>query len=179
VRQNWQLWSSNLPDDIIEKIVSLAGETETATTFNDGDDSIRSSRVSWMTQHDWLRNNLFEYVDFANQNSFHFNIHKQADIQFTEYHANEKGHYGLHHDVDWNSTGNFDRKISVTVQLSDPSEYEGGSFEFTETESPDIEASKAKGTVLVFPSYLQHKVNPVTKGIRRSLVAWFQGPRWQ
>ncbi len=179
MRQNWQLWSKNLPEDIIEKIVSLAGETKKASTFNDGDDSVRSSRISWMTQNDWIKNILFNYVDFSNQNVFNLSIFKKADIQYTEYHADEKGHYGLHHDIDWNRNDGLDRKLSVTVQLSDPSEYEGGSFEFTETESPDVEASKAKGTVLIFPSYLQHKVNPVTKGIRKSLVAWFEGPKWQ
>ena len=71
-----------------------------------------------------------------------------------------------------------DRKLSVTVQLSDPSEYEGGGFEFLECPNPD-ESSRKKGTVLVFPSYLKHRVLPVTKGTRKSLVAWFEGPRWK
>lgn len=64
------------------------------------------------------------------------------------------------------------------MQLSDSSEYEGGSFEFMEVEQPQEEA-KTKGTALIFPSYLQHRVTPVTEGVRKSLVAWFSGPRWQ
>jgi PKHD-type hydroxylase len=179
MRQNWQLFSKNMSDDLVDNIINLAGETQKASTFNGGDDSIRSSRVCWMTQHEWLKDLLFNYCDWANQNAFHFNIYKKADIQYTEYHGDEKGHYGLHHDIDWNRSDGLDRKISITVQLSDPSEYEGGSFEFTEIQSPDVTESKAKGTVLVFPSYLQHKVNPVTKGTRRSLVAWFEGPTFR
>ena len=179
VRQNWQLFTKNMHDDMIENIINLAGETQKAATFNDGDDSVRSSRVSWMTQHEWVRDLLFSYCDFANQNAFNVNLYKKADIQFTEYHASEGGHYNWHHDVDWNNTDGLDRKLSVTVQLSDPSEYEGGDFTFSETESPSTESSKAKGTVLVFPSYLQHAVTPVTKGVRKSLVAWFVGPKWQ
>lgn len=178
-RQNWQLFSKAMSDDLIESIISLAGETQKASTFNDGDNSVRSSRVSWLTQHEWVKDVLFNLVDWANQNAFHVNLYKKADIQFTEYHSSEGGHYNWHHDVDWNNTDGLDRKLSVTVQLSDPSEYEGGDFTFSETESPSAEASKAKGTVLVFPSYLQHAVTPVTKGVRKSLVAWFVGPKWQ
>ncbi len=179
MRQNWQLFSKNMQDDLVENIINLAGETKKASTFNDGDDSVRSSRVSWMTEHDWLRTLLFTYADWANQNAFQVNIYRKADIQFTEYHAAEGGHYDWHHDVDWNNTDGFDRKLSVTVQLSDPNDYEGGDFLFGETESPKPELAKPKGTILVFPSYLKHTVTPVTKGVRKSLVAWFQGPKWQ
>ena len=62
------------------------------------------------------------------------------------------------------------------MQLSDPTDYEGGDFIFSEVETPAN--SKQKGTVLIFPSYLSHKVLPITSGVRRSLEAWFEGPRW-
>tara|TARA_Y100000022_G_C13230889_1_gene367284 strand:+ start:83 stop:676 length:594 start_codon:yes stop_codon:yes gene_type:complete len=179
VRQNWQLFTKNLADDTIEKIITTAGETQKASTFNDGDENVRTSRISWMSQHYWIRSLLFNYVDFANQNAFFTHIYNRADVQFTEYHAKDGGHYDWHHDIDWNNSDGFDRKLSVTVQLSDPSEYEGGDFLFDETESPKPELAKPKGTVLVFPSYLRHTVTPVTKGVRRSLVAWFVGPQWK
>jgi len=178
VRQNWQCFTRNLPEDVIQNIINLAGETQKASTFNDGDESVRSSRVSWLTHHDWVRSVLFHYADLANQNAFRVNLYKKADIQFTEYHASENGHYDWHHDVDWNNANGLDRKLSVTVQLSDPSDYEGGDFLFDETENPNSEIAKPKGTILVFPSYLKHTVTPVTKGVRKSLVAWFCGPKW-
>lgn len=179
MRQNWQLFTKNISDDLVDNIINLAGETQKASTFNDGDDSIRSSRVCWMNEHDWIRTVLFNYADWANQNAFQVNICRKADIQFTEYHASEGGHYDWHHDVDWNKAEGFDRKLSVTVQLSDPNDYEGGDFLFDETENPEPKLAKPKGTILVFPSYLKHVVTPVTKGVRKSLVAWFEGPKWQ
>jgi PKHD-type hydroxylase len=105
-------------------------------------------------------------------------LRQKTEIQYTEYHATNRGKYDWHHDVDWNNPSGLDRKLSVTVQLSDPSEYEGGDFQFMEVEQPSEEA-KTKGTILMFPSYLQHRVTPVTDGVRKSLVLWFTGPRWQ
>ena len=179
VRQNWQIWTSAISDDVISEIEKIAGDTSTATTFNDGGSDLRSSRVAWLKEK-WVLDMLFDFVDAANQNAFHTSIYKKADMQFTEYHATENGHYDMHHDIDWNKEGsNADRKLSVTVQLSDPEEYEGGFFGFAETESPHTDIAMPKGTVLVFPSYLQHAVSPVTSGVRKSLVAWFEGPKWR
>ncbi len=177
VRQQWIMWSGQVSEDLIDAIIKEAGPTKNAETFN-SQEEVRSSQVAWLTRVPWVLDMLYHYVDFANQAAFKANIYKKADIQYTEYHAEQKGHYGLHHDIDWNRNDGFDRKLSITIQLSDPSDYEGGLFEFTEVESPEKDACKAKGTVLVFPSYLTHKVNPVTKGTRKSLVAWFEGPKW-
>tara|TARA_R100001510_G_scaffold36725_1_gene33166 strand:- start:2521 stop:3069 length:549 start_codon:yes stop_codon:yes gene_type:complete len=178
-RQNWQCFTSNLSEELVDNIINLAGETQKASTFSNSDESVRSSRVCWLTQHDWLKDLLFGFADYANQNAFHVNLYNKADIQYTEYHASEGGHYDWHHDIDWNNCNGVDRKLSVTIQLSNPQDYDGGEFQFQETENPKSEISKPKGTVLIFPSYLQHAVSPVTKGVRKSLVAWFCGPKWQ
>ena len=85
--------------------------------------------------------------------------------------------YDWHYDVNWKGESAYDRKLSICVQLCNPSEYEGGNFEFDEVKT--TADFRSKGTVLVFPSYLRHRVLPVTSGIRRSLVAWFVGPRWK
>lgn len=179
MRQSWQMWSGSVPGDIIEIIEKEAGETHPAGTFNSGGSEIRSSRVAWLTGNQFILDILHNYADMANRNAFHAHIYKKADIQFTEYHASENGHYSWHHDIDWRRNDGLDRKLSITVQLSDPSEYEGGEFSFSEVHTPDVAQSKQKGTVLVFPSYLQHAVSPVTSGVRKSLVAWFEGPQWK
>ena len=179
MRQNWQMWSGGVNHEIIDAIISEAGETQYASTFNDSGSDVRTSRVSWLTDHPWILDMLYQYADLANQAAFHTSLYKKADIQFTEYHGSEGGHYSWHHDIDWNRNDGLDRKLSITVQLSDPSEYEGGDFEFSEVLSPDPQQSKARGTVLIFPSYLQHAVSPVTSGVRKSLVAWFEGPKWR
>ena len=176
VRQNWQMFHKGVSDALVNEIIEMAGVTEQATTFGGGQDA-RTSRISWVKNPQVL-NMLYEFVDVANQNAFNTMIYKKADIQYTEYCSTEKGHYDWHHDVEWNRNGNLDRKLSVTVQLSNVDEYEGGNFVFDEVECPDVRL-KDKGTVLVFPSYLRHKVEPVTKGTRKSLVTWFEGPRWQ
>ena len=67
------------------------------------------------------------------------------------------------------------RKLSVSIQLTDPEEYEGGELNFFINKDV-IEAPKTKGTVIIFPSFFMHKVKMVTKGVRKSLVIWIHGP---
>lgn len=180
MRQNWQMWSGGLSHEDLSIILDEASKakTEAATTFNNADTSVRSSDVAWLSGNQPVQDILWKYVDQANQAAFKVQVHNVSDIQYTEYHASKGGHYDWHIDVNWNSDHLWDRKLSITVQLSDPSEYEGGFFEFSECQTPD-ERSRLKGTVLIFPSYLQHRVAPITSGTRKSLVAWFEGPRWQ
>lgn len=180
MRQNWQMWSGGLTEEDLSTIFLEASklEMQKATTFNNADTDVRSSDVAWLSGNTAVQNILWRYVKVANNNAFHCNVEDVCQIQYTEYHAVKKGHYDWHIDVNWDGDQLRDRKLSVTVQLSDPSEYEGGGFEFAECQTPDV-SSRLKGTVLVFPSYLQHRVLPVTSGTRKSLVAWFEGPRWK
>lgn len=180
MRINWQMWSGGLSDSNLSTIFTEASKlnTQAATTFNNANTSVRSSDVAWLSGNKAVQDILWKYVKTANENVFGFSVENICDIQFTEYHASKGGHYDWHIDINWNGDEPLDRKLSVTVQLSDPSEYEGGSFEFLECETPDA-SSRAKGTVLIFPSYLQHRVLPITSGTRKSLVAWFEGPRWR
>ena len=70
------------------------------------------------------------------------------------------------------------RKLSISIQLNDPSEYKGGSFEFKELlekEQPKL----LQGSVLVFPSFLQHRVTPIISGTRYSAVTWARGPAFR
>ena len=175
IRPNWQMFHKGVSESLADEIVTMADKTEEAKTF--GGHEARRSKVSWIKNPQVL-NMLYEFVDIANRNAFKVNVFKKADIQYTEYCSTEKGFYDWHHDIDWNEYEGTDRKLSVTVQLSNPDEYSGGDFTFGEVVCPD-QKLKDKGTVLVFPSYLRHQVEPVTKGIRKSLVAWFQGPYWQ
>ena len=108
---------------------------------------------------------LWNYAEAANHSAFFVSVMPVGDIQFTEYHGGEGGFYDPHIDVNWcNTERPYDRKLSITVQLSEPAEYEGGDFSFSNVENPDLEAMRKKGSVLVFPSYLTHGVSPVTKG---------------
>jgi len=180
MRSLWQLWPAALTSEQVNAIIA-AGEAQPpvdATVFTGSKENreVRSSTVRWLYDHS-VRDLLWGYVKQANIAAFGVLVDNYAEMQFTEYHAVENGHYDWHHDINWNADVNSDRKLSITVQLSDPEDYEGGTFEFDECQTPA--AAKAKGTILVFPSYLRHRVSPLTSGTRKSLVAWFHGPRWK
>lgn len=174
----WVMWDGALSDEIVSRVISVAGKAEEAVVIGGGT-SGRKSRVSWLNDQTWLFDTLFDYANIANQQAFQTSVYKNAPIQYTEYHGSEGGHYGWHHDVDWAQDDGLQRKLSLTVQLSEGDEYEGGDFQFRECDAPDPNLLRRKGTILVFPSYLQHQVTPVTSGVRRSLVSWFEGPFWR
>jgi len=116
----------------------------------------------------------------ANDAIWHFDLHNLTDhIQYTEYYAEKGGHYNWHQDM---GPGDMSkRKISLTVQLSDPSEYEGGDLEYFRGGDPEKadKAPRGKGVVFIFPSYMMHRVTKVTKGTRRSFVLWVGGEHYK
>ena len=100
-------------------------------------------------------------------------------MQFAEYDSSNQVEYKNHQDVIWINDTQTHRKVSLVAQLSDPESYEGGNFEIyeTETEIPK-ETFRSQGSVIVFPSFKYHAALPVTKGVRYSLTAWVEGPKW-
>lgn len=176
VRQNWRIWPSSIDVSAVLEQPETKNVTQ-ASTFGGENLDHRRSRVAWLTGNQEVQSLLEPYVAEA-RTIMSIDIEFNAEMQFTEYHASEGGKYDWHHDVDWNNNSGIDRKLSLTVQLSDPSDYDGGDFEFSEVEQLPTSA-KQQGTVMVFPSYLAHRVTPVTRGVRRSLVAWFSGPTWR
>ena len=141
------------------------------------DPTIRSSRVKWLEklpQFKLLYERIAEQVLIANQENWHFDLHSIVEnIQYTEYHAKDKGHYNWH--VDLGPGFASLRKISVTINLSDPKDYEGGSVEFDVGGKTKGFGIKEQGAIILFPSYMLHRVKPVTKGVRKSLVLWVGG----
>ena len=149
-----------------------------ASSDFDKNESIRKSKVSFLQSVE-LRDELYNVVKWVNANQFGYDIYNLANIQYTIYDGKDEGHYDWHTDdeISIGDARHSVRKLSLTVQLSDPSEYEGGDFELYNYQmNPNC---KNKGSVLIFPSTQLHRVTPVTKGIRKSLVAWFQGPEWR
>ncbi len=178
MRELYQVWPLALGTEQVNRITELVlgHPAEEATVFSSADEMqhIRACSVRWIVD-EWLQSLLWSYVEQANS-AFQVALNRQMEMQYVEYTAEDAGHYDWHHDVQWNGQSGLDRKLSITVQLSDADEYEGGDFEFDELKTnADF---RSKGTVLVFPSYLRHKIHPVTAGTRRALVAWFFGPRW-
>ena len=180
MRSLFRVWSSCLSDDQVNRVNAIAGSqpAKSATLFSSEEslDAVRACSVRWL-RDDWVLDLLWPFVEQANAECFDVAIERRAEMQVAEYDSTFGGHYGWHHDVEWNGQGGRDRKLSVTVQLSGSADYEGGDFEFEEVvSSADF---RSKGTVLVFPSYLRHTIHPVTAGSRRALIAWFSGPQWR
>lgn len=143
----------------------------------------------FFTSEQFIYNYINPFVDAANKNAgWNFDFDWGEAAQFTEY--RKGGYYHWHQDSfnrPWNRPelpnihGKI-RKLSVTVTLSDPNEYEGGDLEFSvpvpmsgKTEFRKEEKFRTKGTVIVFPSFIWHRVTKVTKGTRDSLVIWWAG----
>jgi len=134
---------------------------------------IRESQISWLSPNDleFAFRRVTDTVLNLNSQFFQFDLFGMAEgFQFTRYDA-PTGHYGLHIDKTLNSTV---RKLSLTIQLSSPEDYEGGELALQLDKEADI-MSKELGKMIVFPSYVLHEVRPVTKGTRYSLVAWITG----
>ena len=180
MRELYQIFPSAFSDNQINKILEIVSNQSLldASTFSykTPSDKIRKSKICWLSE-DWIKNLLWEYILKINSNAFKIEVENNAEVQFTEYRFDENGHYDWHHDVNWNGQVDIDRKISLTVQLSNENEYDGGDFEFEELETNAN--FKLKGTIIIFPSYLRHRVTPITSGVRKSLVAWFSGPQWR
>lgn len=143
-----------------------------------GNLSKRRSQIYWIPKTtEWIGiyESIMKMVGQVNKECFDFDITSlHENIQFTEYHESYQGHYDWHLDIGWD-VPNSNRKLSVVVQLSDPSEYEGGDLQF-QTGGEDYQvADKKQGACIIFPSYLRHRVTPVTRGCRRSLVTWITG----
>ena len=179
MRELFQVWQNTISKEKISKILNIANKTplSNASIFSSYGPmhNISRSKICWLSDK-WIKMLLWEYVLKANK-AFQIDIKNNSEMQFIEYRHNEEGHYDWHHDVNWNGQDGMDRKLSVTIQLSDSNEYVGGNFEFDEIKT-NVDF-KPQGTVIIFPSYLRHRVSPVTFGTRRSLVAWYYGPKWR
>jgi PKHD-type hydroxylase len=175
---NFYYFKNALNNEMIERVINLIpSNLEDGKTGGKVDKSYRSSKIYWIPKNEntvWLYKHLIYFIQEANKIMWNFNISNLwDDLQFTVYDSKENGNYDWHMDIGTDNTSN--RKISLTIQLSDESEYEGGDLEFM-LHRNIIKSDRTKGTIILFPSYLQHRVTPVTKGIRKSLVVWIYGP---
>ena len=143
------------------------------------DPTIRRSQVFMLentAKYQWL----YERFSFAAQqaNRHHFGVDIsgiEGNIQLARYDSSDEGFYGWHTDFGGVSPL---RKISFSVQLSHPEDYDGGDLELF-VDDPPAKLTRQRGAVIAFPSFTLHRVTPVTRGTRWSLVAWIVGPRWR
>ena len=139
---------------------------------------IRKTEVKWFQPADdtiWVFDKLWKSINAVNR-SYKYDIAGIEDMQVARY--SNGGFYDWHLDI--GSGIDSRRKLSVTIQLSKPEEYKGGSLQFFGNEfKTHFSPSKEIGTAIIFPSFLHHRVTSVTKGTRWSLVAWIIGPSFR
>ena len=138
------------------------------------DTSKRTTTISWIPFKEMpeMYDDLNNFIQRANLNHFGFgDIQITENAQFTEY--PEGGFYDWHMDCDLVMTKEPPvRKISMTLVLSDDSEFEGGGLELGK---PGNILRPKQGHAVFFASFINHRVVPITKGLRKSLVMWFGG----
>jgi PKHD-type hydroxylase len=143
-------------------------------------DHMRITRVAWMARNPetaWLHARLEKAVLQMNADFYKYDLYGLVEaFQYTVYHGTEGGHYNWH--VDHGPLNDEPRKISLSLQLSDPSSYQGCDLVMQAGDGP-YKAERARGTLIAFPSYVLHRVTPIESGIRKSLVIWVGGPEFR
>jgi predicted 2-oxoglutarate/Fe(II)-dependent dioxygenase YbiX len=155
----------------------------------------RKSKNTWIPTTHWVSGFLWHYVMMANKENFLYDL-KSIDAETLQYTVYEEGNfYNWHNDAGLQNAhvpSNSDiksnfinencelvRKLSFSLQLSDPEDYDGGHLQLLDEEGKSYIAPKRKGSLILFDSRTPHRVRKVTRGIRKSIVGWVVGPRWK
>ena len=182
-------WHGEIPSETCDEIIKSASDNwyngkvgGLATGTGTYNKEVRSTDVHFAND-DWIYNLLVPYMVQTNKNAgWNYDISGIESYQIGRYTAKDSGHYDWHQDGlgGWKNIynkplnvhlHNKTRKLSMSLILNDPSEYEGGQLEIW---GKSVDVYK-KGSIIFFPSWMLHRVTPVTKGTRYSLVMWFLG----
>ena len=175
---DYAYWENAFTKEECEKIIKIANEKGLSKGLTPNKEDIRLSDITWLYSTDdleWAFRKITDIVLNLNARFFKFDIFGLNEgFQFTNYKA-PTGKYEKHID---RSLNNIVRKLSLSIQLTDPKEYEGGDLFLYTTAKGDV-MKKEQGTLILFPSYILHEVKPVTKGERNSLVSWITGKQFK
>ena len=171
-------WNKRLSHKMCQKIIDIGkGNWKRGKVVNTSVVPNRKNDVVW-TKEQWIYNIIWPYMIEANACAeWKYDIVGAEACQITRYTKDEFYGWhidgmGSHNEHDELQNDNNTRKLSMSVILN--SDYEGGDFEMRglKKQIPRLE----EGSIIVFPSFIEHRVAPITEGIRYSLVAWFLGP---
>ncbi len=186
---NYYFFDKAFTKEEIQKIHKIAANYEFVTgvtaSAEEGDKDLeltRKSKIKWLKKSDpsthWLYDKIGEMAQEANREMWRFDLtNMREDLQYTIYPKNA-GHYDWHMDI---AGGGImtQRKISVTIELSDhEKDYEGGIVQVNLGQGL-MALPQGTGTAVFFPSFFVHRVTPVTKGTRKSLVLWIGGNHYK
>lgn len=186
---SWVYWDNSFTSQELDQIVLYCQEKGTEPSSILGSvkkEDVEKVRVSSVHFHhrdnntSWIFDRLNASILLLNERFYGFNLNGYDSFQYTEYDGSRQGKYDWHMDMQLgDNTLGETRKLSIVLSLTDPKDYEGGSFQFNigKEEEPDTVVFP-RGRIIAFPSFLLHRVTPVTSGIRRSLVTWVTGPKF-
>jgi predicted 2-oxoglutarate/Fe(II)-dependent dioxygenase YbiX len=164
-------------DRLIEEHAPLLAEAKLGAGATNA--AVRRSRVVFLAiepKYRWLYERIWAAAEVCNRSFFGVDITGvEANVQLARYDSSDNGFYDWHTDF-----AGFRplRKLSFSVQLSAPDDYDGGDLELWAANRPQV-AVRERGALIAFPSFTLHRVAPVTRGTRWSLVAWILGNRWR
>ncbi|MCC2114058.1 MAG: 2OG-Fe(II) oxygenase [Hyphomicrobiales bacterium] len=145
------------------------------------DHTIRRAEIAWLDDAgnaDWVMERIVDTRAAANREKFGFVLDEFGErLQVVRYRADQAGTYDWHSDIGAGSLA-AKRKLTIVVQLSDTSDYDGGNLELNPA-GLVLTASRSRGNAIVFPSFVLHRVAPVTAGTRYSLTLWVHGPAFR
>jgi PKHD-type hydroxylase len=159
-----------------DKIINLRGNkgqsyvaSDTGPVLNYFSRRSKSNFIAFNKHMTWVLDRLAMVFTEVNNNLFKFNLAYMNDVNILEY--KQEGFFAMHTDVGASELSY--RKLSLVCFLSDPEDYVGGKLTFY-LKNSDFE--QERGSVVIFPSYLFHQVQPLTSGVRYTLIAWACGP---
>jgi PKHD-type hydroxylase len=204
---DWYLFKDGIDGEACEKLKALYKRSGWKKSYVDnkmgtavekkkyGEDyeedlDVRVSDIAWVNDQ-WVYDLIWPYMEEANKEAgWKYRIKSAESSQLTRY--KEGGFYDFHrdgtgdhlstyHNVTNAFVHGYVRKLSMTVLLND--DFSGGCFEFTAYSNQKCSIHRidgmSTGSIIVFPSYHEHRVSPVLKGTRHSLVTWFLGPPFE
>ena len=151
--------------------------------LNSGAHDIRVTRVAWVhrvAETEALYRQMESIVLRLNTDLFHFDLSGLTAMQYAVYRANDGGYFDWHNDYGRarNDPGQEPRKITLSLQLSDGGAYDGCDLEIRAAHPLDV-APRARGMLVAFRATALHRVTPITRGVRKCLVAWAAGPEFR
>lgn len=183
--ESWAYQHELFTSDEIDTIHDIAAEyTLSNGEVGHGDEmktdtTIRNSNIAFFRSSDesnkWIYERLTGAIININKQFWNFDLSRIETLQYSEYSIGQ--FYKEHIDMLYQAPNQGVRKLSFTVQLTDPKEYEGGDVIIKNGSNAPIH--KNKGTISFFPSYVLHEVTPITKGTRHALVGWITGPAFK
>jgi len=145
------------------------------------DHNIRRADLVWLDDvpgTGWVMDLIIDQVRVANRDIYGFDLREFSEsLQVAHYDGARQGHFDWHSDIGEGRIA-AKRKLTLVAQLSEPDAYVGGALEVMPS-SHSVTADRARGTVTIFPSYMLHRVTPVTDGDRISMTVWAHGPAFR